>query len=49
MTLFGVLKAQRAAEVRCDRIIIEYIHDEYSDMLLTLRACNSTAGTAALE
>jgi hypothetical protein len=30
-------------------MIIEYTHDEYRDMLLTLGACNSRAGTAARE
>jgi hypothetical protein len=30
-------------------MIMEYTHDEYCDMLLTLGACNSRAGTAARE
>jgi hypothetical protein len=30
-------------------MIMEYTHYEYCDMLLTLGACNSRAGTAAWE
>jgi hypothetical protein len=28
-------------------MIMEYTHDEYSDMLLTIGTCNSRTGTAA--
>jgi hypothetical protein len=38
---------QCTAGLSCDRIIMEYTHDEYWDMLLTVSACNSRAGTAA--
>jgi hypothetical protein len=35
---------------RCyDRMIMEYVHDEYCDMLLTPGTCNSQGGTAARE
>jgi hypothetical protein len=40
---------QVTAGLSCDRVIMEYTHDEYCDMLLTLGACNSRAGTAARE
>jgi hypothetical protein len=40
---------QCTAGLSCDRMITEYTHDEYCDMLLTLGACNSRAGTAARE
>jgi hypothetical protein len=40
---------QCIAGLSCDRMIMEYTHDEYCDMLLTLGACNSRAGTAVRE
>jgi hypothetical protein len=40
---------QCTAGLSCDRMIMEYTHDEYCEMLLTLGACNSRAGTAARE
>jgi hypothetical protein len=40
---------QCTAGLSCDRMIMEYTHDEYCDMLLTLGARNSRAGTAARE
>jgi hypothetical protein len=40
---------QCTSGLSCDRMIIEYTHDEYCDMLLTLGACNSRAGSAAPE
>lgn len=38
-----------AAGVSCDRLIMEYTHDEFCDILLPLGACNNWAGTAAWE
>jgi hypothetical protein len=40
---------QCTAGLSCDRMIMEYTHDEYRHMLLTLGACNSRAGTDARE
>jgi hypothetical protein len=42
---------QCTAGLNCDRMIMEYTHGEYCDMLLILGACNSNsrAGTAARE
>jgi hypothetical protein len=40
---------QCTAWLSCDRMAMAYTHDEYCDMLLTLGACNSPAGTAARE
>jgi hypothetical protein len=40
---------QCTAGLSWDRMIMEYTHDEYCDMLFTLGACNSRAGAAAHE
>jgi len=40
---------QRTAGLGCDRMMMEYTHDEHCDMLLTVGACNSRAGVAARE
>jgi hypothetical protein len=47
--LLGALKTQIAAGVSCDRMTLEYIPDEYCDMLLTLGTRNSRVGTVAGE
>jgi hypothetical protein len=40
---------QRTTQVTYKRMIMEYMHDEYWDVLLTLGTFNSRAGPAALE
>jgi hypothetical protein len=40
---------QCTAEPFCEKMIMEYTHDECCDMLLTLGACYSRAGTGARE
>jgi hypothetical protein len=45
--LLGVLNTQCIAGVTFDRMIMYYMHDEYSNMLFTLGTCNSQTGTAA--
>jgi hypothetical protein len=40
---------QCTARLSCDRMIMEYSHNEYCNMVTTLGACNSRAGTAAQE
>jgi hypothetical protein len=42
-------ETQCTAELSSDRMIMEYTHNKYCNMLLTLGACNSQAGTSARE
>jgi hypothetical protein len=44
-----VYSRQCTAEISCDWMIIEYIHDEYFNMHLTMGTCNGRAGTTARE
>jgi hypothetical protein len=41
--------AECTVGVSCNRMIMEYTHDEYCDMPLNLGTCNSRAGVAARE
>jgi hypothetical protein len=41
--------AQCTTGVRCNRMIMEYTHDEYCDVPLVLGTCSSRAGIAARE
>jgi hypothetical protein len=45
--LLGVPKMQCTGRVSCDQMIIQYTHEEYCNMLLTLGTCNSRARAAA--
>lgn len=46
----GILKPRSAQKgVSCDQMIVQYTHDEYCDMLLTLGISNSRPGTATRE
>jgi hypothetical protein len=49
VTVLLNVNVQCTARWSCDQRVMEYTHYEYCDMLLTVGACDSQAGTASCE